>query len=173
MIDAGILVEDDRVELLEGLIIDKMTHNPPHDCTIHLVQTEHLRRLPEEWLLRIQSAITLADSEPEPDLAVTRGPIRRYMQAHPGPKDLALVVEVAETTLAEDRVDKGRIYARAGIPLYWIMNLVESQVEVYTHPRRGKTPAYRERRDFGRNAAVPLVIAGRDLGSIRVRDILP
>src|SRR5262249_20113394 len=113
MIEAGILTEDDRVELLEGVIVDKMTHNPPNDGTIGLLQTELLKRLPDGWVLRIQSAITLTDSEPEPDLAVSRGPWRRYLQAHPVPRDLALVVEVADATLAQDQTDKVRSYARA------------------------------------------------------------
>src|SRR5436309_16114603 len=73
MISAGILTEDDRVELLEGLLIAKMPHDPPHDGTIHIIHAETLPRLPQGWSLRIQSAVTFGKSEPEPDLAVVRG----------------------------------------------------------------------------------------------------
>lgn len=107
MIEAGVLTEDDRAELLEGVVTYKMTHNPPHDATISLLQSELLKRLPDEWVLRIQSAITLADSEPEPDLAGARGPARRYLRAHPGPRDLPLLIEVAETTLLQESGDEG------------------------------------------------------------------
>src|SRR5687767_8041636 len=91
MIKAGILTEDDRVELLEGWIVPKVSHNPPHDGTIWLVQTAILPRLPTGWILRIQSAITTLDSEPEPDLAVVRGPGLRYFSTHPEPQDVGLL----------------------------------------------------------------------------------
>jgi hypothetical protein len=173
MIEAGILTENDRAELLEGVVTYKMTHNPPHDATISLVQTELLKRLPDEWVLRIQSAITLADSEPEPDLAVARGPARRYLRAHPGPRDLPLLIEVAETTLLQDRETKGRVYARARIPVYWVANLVDGCLEVYTEPRAGRSPAYRKRRHYAVGQSVPVVLHGRDIGHIPVRDVLP
>jgi Uma2 family endonuclease len=173
MITAGVLGENDRVELLEGWIVPKMTHNPRHDGTVFLVQTQLLARLPAGWVLRVQSAITTQDSEPEPDLAVASGPGRRYVRFHPRPKDLALVVEVADATLVEDREVKGRLYARARIPYYWLVNLVASVIEVYTEPRAGKAPAYRQRQDYGKADALPLVLKGSLLGTIPVRDLLP
>jgi Uma2 family endonuclease len=173
MAEVGILTENDRAELLEGVVIYKMTHNPPHDCTISLLQSELQARLPAEWLLRIQSSITLADSEPEPDLAVARGPARRYLQAHPGPRDLPLVIEVADTTLLQDRNDKGRAYARARIPVYWVVNLNTRSIEVYTAPRAGRSPAYRHRQDHDADQFVPVVLDGQEIGLIPVRDVLP
>jgi Uma2 family endonuclease len=172
MIDNGVF-GDSRVELIEGWIVQKMTHNPPHDGTVLLVQTELLKRLPAEWVLRVQSAITLSDSEPEPDLAVAVGPARRYTSTHPRPRDIALVVEVADTTLDEDRGAKQRVYARNRIPCYWIVNLNDLLVEVYTGPRGGRSPGYRERRDYGPDDAVPLVIDGQGLAPVPVRDMLP
>jgi hypothetical protein len=115
LIEQGILTENDRVELLEGWITPKMTHNPPHDCSVLLAQTELLARLSADWVVRVQSAITMRDSEPEPDLAVARGPGRRYARTHPRASDLALLVEVADTTLEADRTEKGRLYARSRI----------------------------------------------------------
>jgi Uma2 family endonuclease len=173
MIEAGILSEHDRVELLEGVIVEKMTHNPPHDGTVLLVQTVLLTLLPADWVLRVQSAITLADGEPEPDLAVARGPVRRYVRAHPGPRDLALVIEVAEATLLQDQTDKARTYARARIPVYWIVNLINRRIEVYTQPRGGRAPAYRQRQDYPADGQVPLVIAGAEVARIAVADLLP
>src|SRR5262245_47723154 len=103
MVRNGILGENDRVELLDGWIVDKMTHNPPHDGTVSVVKDEVEPELPRGWMLRIQSAITLATSEPEPDLAAVKGPARRYMRSHPRPQDIGLLIEVADTSLAEDR----------------------------------------------------------------------
>ncbi len=173
MIEAGVLSENDRVELLEGWFVSKMTHNPPHDATISLAKQELEAILPEGWMLRIQSAITTADSEPEPDVALVRAPARRYVRSHPRSKDIGLLIEVAERTFSEDRNYKGRVYARARIVAYWIINLPESKVEVYTHPKAGKFPAYRQRRDCGINDVVPVMLEGREIVRIPVRDLLP
>src|SRR5262249_53645273 len=158
MIQTGILTEYHRVELLEGVIVDKMPHNPPHDGTITRIQRRLARLLSDDWLIRVQSAITTKDSEPEPDIAIVKGPEDVYFTRHPGPRDIALLIEVADTTLEADRRDKGRTYARARIPVYWIINLNDRQVEVYTEPKGGKSPAYRRRCDYGTDAKVPLRI---------------
>src|SRR5262249_6277291 len=128
LIETGILTEDDPVELLEGLIVPKMPHNPPHDCSIGLKEESLRGPLPTSWLIRIQSAITLSDSEPEPDLTLARGMARTYHDHHPGPQELAAIMEVADTSLARDRGEKLRLYARAGIVCYWIINLIDRQV---------------------------------------------
>ena len=135
MIQAGILGEDDNVELLEGWIVPKMARNPAHDAMISMIMIDVLPpRLPKGWFCRGQSAITTTDSEPEPDIAVVRGTPRDYLARHPGPADMVLVIEVAESSLPRDRSHKGRIYAAASVPVYWIINLVDPQVEVYTDP---------------------------------------
>ena len=105
---------------------------------------------------------------------MTRGARRDYKQRHPGPGDLALVVEVADSTLQLDRDDKARIYARAGIVDYWIINLVDRRVEVYTDPTGpDPAPAYRRRDDYGPADAVPLSIAGSPALNIPVAELLP
>jgi Uma2 family endonuclease len=168
MIEAGVLTEDDRVELLEGLIVTKMPHKPPHDTSVSVLLRRLWTKLPDEWIVHVQSAVTLATSEPEPDLAVVRGPEERYRAAHPTPKDIAMLVEVADTTLLHDQNVKGRLYAAARIQIYWIVNLVESTVDVYANPRGGKAPGYRQVQEYGIEASVPLVIAGKELGVIAV-----
>jgi Uma2 family endonuclease len=122
----------------------------------------------------VQCAITLGDSEPEPDGAVVRGDARTYLTRYPGPGDVGLVIEVADSTLAADRIDKGRIYARAGIVCYWIVNLVDRQIEVYTSPS-GPTaaPAFAQQADYHVGDAVPLVLDGTTVVSIPVQDLLP
>ncbi len=174
MIQAGILTEDDAVELLEGWIVPKMPRKPTHDGTIQLVHERLHPVLPPGWRIRIQSAITTGDSEPEPDLAVVRGDERSFLLRHPGPADVGAAMEVADTSLTQDRQDKGRIYARARIPLYWIVNLVDNQIEVYTYlTGPDPNPAYRRRQDYGIQDSVPLVLNAQEVARIPVRDLLP
>ena len=172
LLDAGVLPETERVELLEGWIVKSTTRKPPHDARLDQAHEVVRERLPPGWRVRVQSAITLDDSEPEPDLAVVVGPASRYLERHPGPADIALIIEVADSSLALDREVKARVYARAGIPTYWIVNLVDARVEVYTRPSEAvDVPVYGASAIYGLEAEVPLEIAGSST-SIRVRDIL-
>ncbi|MBV9126024.1 MAG: Uma2 family endonuclease [Planctomycetes bacterium] len=173
MIEAGIFTANDRVELLEGWIIHKMTQNPPHAVAVDYAQEILRAMLPAAWKVREQKPIQTSDSQPEPDLAIVQGPAGRYEARHPKPSEIVLLIEVADTTLLDDRNWKGRLYARARIPVYWIINLVDGKVEVYTQPKGGKAPAYRERRDYGQEESVPLMLAGQQIGHIPVRDLLP
>jgi Uma2 family endonuclease len=174
LIQSGILTEDDPVELLEGWIVPKMPRNPPHDTSLKLLEKSVESGVPVGWHTRWQSAITLTESEPEPDGVAVRGDVRDYRTRHPGPPDIALLMEVADTSLDRDRHLKGSLYARAGIPIYWIVNLVDSQVEVYTDPTGpDPSPCYRQRQDYDRNADVPLMIGGQQVGLVAVRDLLP
>jgi len=137
IIKAGILTDDDSVELLEGWLVFKMPKNPPHRATTRLFRTALENILPAGWYVDSQEPITLSNSEPEPDIVVVRGDTRQYLDRHPGAEDIALIIEESDTTLQRDRTVKKRIYARAGISIYGIVNLVEEQVEVYSQPKRG------------------------------------
>ncbi|MFL5245101.1 MAG: Uma2 family endonuclease [Gemmataceae bacterium] len=173
MIQTEVLGENDRVELLEGSVVPKTTHIPPHDCAVSLAHASLLAALSKRWVVRVQSAITTEDSEPEPDLVVARGPARRYLAAHPHPEDIALTVEVADSTLDLDRIDKARIYARGGIPVYWIINLIDSAVEVYSRPSGRASFTYQQRDDYFAGNRVPLVISGKRIAWIEADDLLP
>src|SRR6266496_1478704 len=139
MIETGILTPEDKVELLENYVVLKMPRNPRHDSTIQHMLEKLFPHRPAGWSLRVQSALTLPDSQPEPDFALVRGSAANYAHRHPGPSDTGLVIEVADSSLLRDQRDKTRIYARAGIPLYWIVNLVDQRIEVYGQPS-GPTP---------------------------------
>jgi Uma2 family endonuclease len=174
MAESGILDEDAPVELLEGMLVEKMTKKPPHTAATLLTQKLLGQILPPGWHLAIQEPMTLTESEPEPDLAVVRGEIRHYLTHHPGPEDVALVVEVADTTLIRDRGAKKRIYATARIPIYWIVNLLERCVEVYSEPT--STPAhpdYRQRQLYFADDFVPVQIDGEVFGQLAVKELLP
>jgi len=174
MIRNGILDENDNVELIEGYVVNKMSRNPPHDSAIRILSKYLERLLPPGWDFRAQSAITLSDSEPEPDLAVVRGDFRSYGTHHPHAADVGLVVEVSESSLAWDRTEKARVYARAGIETYWIVNLVDRQVEVYTQPTGpSASPGYTQRDDVPLGGSVSLVLDGVAIATLAVRDLLP
>ncbi len=174
IIQAGILTDDDSVELLEGWLVFKMPKNPPHRVTTRLVRTALENILPPGWYVDSQEPITLSNSEPEPDIVVVRGDTRQYLDRHPGAEDIALIIEVSDTTLQRDRTVKKRIYARAGIAIYWIVNLVEGLVEVYSQPLvEVEQPDYSQRLDFGRSAVIPIIIEGREIGAIAVDALLP
>jgi Uma2 family endonuclease len=174
MIEAGILTPEDKVELLENYVVLKMPRNPPHDGTVQLVMEALGPSIPNGWRLRVQSSVVLSDSQPEPDGAVVRGDARTYLTRHPGAADVGLLVEVADSSLLRDQRDKTRIYARAGIQIYWIVNLVDRRIEVYTQPS-GPTavPAYGTFQTYQTGDGVPLVLDGISIASVPAVDLLP
>ncbi len=174
MIQAGVLTDDDPVELLEGVLVFKMPKNPPHTFVVEAAAEIVGRMLGPGWFYRIQEPVTLVDGEPEPDGVVIRGSRNDYRTSHPGPADIGLVIEVSDSTLARDRGMKLRGYARAGIPFYWIINLVDRCIEVHARPD-ATTPegVYLDRQVFQEGDSISLVIGDAALGSVAVRDLLP
>ena len=170
MIDAEILDEDDPVELLEGILVTKMAKHPPHRIATQLTRGSLEALTVPGWYADAQEPITLTTSEPEPDVTVVRGRRRQYLDHHPGAEDIGLVVEVADSSLARDRGLKKRTYANAGIPVYWIINLAERKVEVYSEPAASD---YQQRQDYDADAEVPVVLDGQEVGRLAVRDLLP
>jgi hypothetical protein len=174
MIRAGILGEDDPIELLEGLLVPKMPKYPPHVTANNLLVAAFAKLLPDGFVLRVQDPITLKRSEPEPDIVVACGRPRDFSTTHPGPKQVALLVEVAESSLAYDRGVKKRIYAAAGIDIYWVVNLPESTIEVFTEPFGGtKAADYRTHQTFTARQKLPVVLNGKKIGTLAVADVLP
>jgi Uma2 family endonuclease len=174
MIETGILTPEDKVELLENYVVLKMTRNPRHDSTVQRFNRPVLRILPSGWDIRIQSAITLSDSQPEPDIAVVRGSAADYDNHHPGPADIGQLIEVGDASLLRDQRDKTRIYARGSIHFYWIVNIVDRRLEVFSQPSGPiAVPAYGAFRIYQPGDSVPLVLDGITVGSLAVADLLP
>lgn len=174
MIETGVITTADRVELLENYVVLKMPGNPPHDGTMLRIQKRLGRRLPPGWDIRNQTAVALGDSQPEPDLAVVREDSADYTTRHPSPADIGFVVEVADSSLLRDQRDKTRIYARAGVPIYWIVNLVDRRVEVYSDPSgAAAAPDYATVRHHGTGQDVPVVLGGTTVATIPVAELLP
>ena len=173
MVASGILTRHDRVHLINGYLVARMTQNPPHMIAGELLSAELARILPAAlYHARAAGPIRLPnrDSEPEPDRCVVRGTIRDYESGHPGPGDIAIVIEVADSSLSEDRKLADEVYGPAGIPVYWIVNLIHRQVEVYTDPG---PEGYRSHAIFVEGQSVPVVIDGQPLGQVAVADVLP
>jgi Uma2 family endonuclease len=173
MVASGVFSKKDRLHLINGYLVAKMTQNPPHWVADELCGAEPARIIPaERYLIPAAKPIRLPDrdSEPEPDRCVVRGTIRDYEDHHPGPDDIVLLVEVADSSLADDRELATQVYGPAGIPVYWIVNLIHRQAEVYADPGPG---GYRSTAVFTEGQAVPVVVDGRPLGQVAVADLLP
>lgn len=174
MIDAAILVDGDPIELLEGWLIRKMTKDPPHTLSVGCTNDVLTAIVGSDWHVRTEGPVTTTDSEPEPELSVVRGRRRDYTDRHPRPDEVGLLVEVADTSLERDRTWKKRIYANAGIPCYWIVNLVNHQVEVFHQPTAsGATREYAIHEVFGTGEEVPVLLDGKVVGRAAVKDLLP
>ena len=152
MVETGLLREDDRVELLNGRLIDVPPTSPSHSGSNNALLAIFIRALGDRVHVGGQSPVILDDwSEPEPDVTVSRPEPGRYMTRHPRPADVLFLVEVSRSTLSFDRGEKLEAYARSGIPEVWIVDLVHHRLETYAEPA-GKR--YTVRITYGRDDRV-------------------
>jgi Uma2 family endonuclease len=172
MAAAGLITPADRLVLIEGRLVKKMTKYPPHTTATNIAHRTIGALLPAGWHARKEDPVRIPgrNSEPEPDVSVARGDDKTYSLRHPNEADIALIVEIADSSLAKDRA-LVMTYGAAGIPVYWIVNLVDHQVEVYTDP--DPAGGYRSRVDYRLGDDVPVVIGGLVIGQIAVADLLP
>lgn len=174
MVRDGNIDEDDKIELLENYLVRKMSRNPPHDSSIQKVQRLLGRCLPAGWELRSQLGLELPDSVPEPDMGVVKIDPDDYETRHPRADEVGLVVEVAESSLARDLQDKARIYARAGIAAYWVVDLVHRQLMTFMEPSGPcDEPAYAQVQAYQAGEQVPFVLDGATIATFAVTDMLP
>jgi Uma2 family endonuclease len=133
LIDEGAFGEENRIELLGGALVVREPQGSPHAMGIRMAEEALRLVFAGGWDVRVQLPVALdEDSEPEPDVSVVPGSFRDYRHGHP-PRAV-LIVEVAESSLALDRIDKGSLYARAGLTDYWVVNLVDHALEVRREP---------------------------------------
>jgi Uma2 family endonuclease len=141
MIEKGVFRPDERLELLGGELVVREPHGGPHAFAIERTSEALLTAFGLTWRIRVQLPIALdEDSEPEPDVSVVAGPLEGAPRELPS--QAVLVVEVADSTLAGDREYKSSLYARARVPDYWIVNLVDRVLEVYRDPRPDASASY-------------------------------
>lgn len=144
---------------------------PSHSVAARAVAEALAELTPDGYFVTREDPIRIGDaSEPEPDAAVVRGKSRDYARRHPDAAQVALVVEVSDSSLNLDRTEKMRAYAAGGIPIYWIVNLVDDRLEVYSQPESG---TYQNIRSLDPTEAATVVVDGRELGVVTVADLLP
>ena len=166
MIEAGILNEEDRVELINGEIIEMSPRGSLHSTLVYLTAETLRPAYPEGLMIRTQMPLALdPDAEPEPDIAVVEGRPRDYLDELP--TTAILVIEVSDTTLMTDRTRKTRLYARHGIPEHWILNAVDECLEVHRAPT-GET--YQTKLTLRRGDAIT---PPKGINTIEVADVLP
>ena len=135
MAEAGVLGPDERVELLDGEIVVMAPIGNRHAFCVDWLARFWILALAERAIVRIQNPVRLNNSsEPEPDVALLAWRDDFYVSGHPGPQDVLLLIEVADSTVDFDRNQKLRLYARAGITEVWIVNLQDRRVETYAEP---------------------------------------
>lgn len=168
---AGALEDPSGVELIDGYLVDKMGKNPEHSFSATTVHELLAGRLPAGWVARKEEPVRIpAFDEPEPDVSIVLGTNADFKHRVPEPADVALLVEVSDSSLSQDRGPKLSAYAAGGIPVYWIVSLVDRQIELYTGPSQ---TGYRSRVNFKPGQHVPVTIGGQSLQPIAVDDILP
>ena len=174
LIEHGVFMPDDRIELIDGLLVVAEPQSSYHYTAIGLVARALAGAFGEGWTIRAQGPLALdATSEPEPDVAVVRGDVRDYARAHPA--DPVLVVEVTVSSLTLDRRHKSSLYARAGRPEYWIVNLIDGVLEVRRDPALSASAPYgwdyRHVQTLSADETVSPLAA--PAARIRVGDLLP
>jgi Uma2 family endonuclease len=171
LVETGALTARDKVQLIDGMLVPKMVQNPPHSVANVLCGGALARAIPPGWHVRAAMSVRLPPkSEPEPDQCVARGEARDYSQRHPGPNDVGLLIEIADKSRLDANRKMTLKYRASSIPVYWIVNLVDRQVEVYAHPTgSGYVPPqiYKPGED------VPISLDGVVVACILVSDTLP
>jgi Uma2 family endonuclease len=171
IIRLGALDNPDRIELIDGYLVEKMGKSAEHGYSTKKTIKTLDTLLPGGWTWRSEQPVRIPEyDEPEPDVTIVRGSDDDYEHRIPAPDDVGLVVEVSAATLDRDRHEKLPAYARAAIPLVWIVNLVDRQIEVYTDPAPG---SYQSLVIFKPGQSVPVAIGGQTIGQIAVDAILP
>ena len=178
MAEAGIFGPEPRLELLEGVLIDKMTKNPPHVLATDLLEEllHHLLPRGSGYFISMGNPVTIEDrhGEPEPDAMILRGNLRDCTSRNRTPADAALVIEVANTSYAYDRYSKWVTYAGARVPIYWIVDLGRRRLEIHSEPAgQAETAYFGLTQILGQDDEVALVLDGREIARFAVREILP
>ena len=167
--ELGLIPE--KTELIRGEVIDKMPQGKHHSRCVDRLNRLLTVLFPLPMTVRVQSPVVLADSEPEPDFSIST-PSESRNDDHPAAADIYLLIEVSDSTLAGDRTTKLKLYAENSIPEYWIVNLPDDCVEVYTRPVAAEL-RYDSKVVFSRGQSIPLTVAGLAPQAIPVDALLP
>jgi Uma2 family endonuclease len=174
---SGLIGAKEPVYLWRGRLVRKMTKGREHNNRCARLNIRLMPLLPESWHIRVEQPVYLpSDGAPEPDISIIRGTPDDYEQRDVFAADVGLIVEVADTSLPLDQGEAFEDYARCGIPVYWIVNIPDRTVDVYTAPSgaRDTGPSYyAERRRYRGGEDVPIVLDGVEVARLPVREVLP
>jgi Uma2 family endonuclease len=173
---------DRHAELIDGRIMERPDVDPPHALVGNLLNIIlsgllHDQSLSNRYYVSIGMPLRISEyTEPLPDVMIIRGTPRSYASKHPGPTDMALVIEVSFSTLSKDRGKKLRLYAQAGVETYWIIDIKNRRIEAYTDPisKPDRTQSsYRNKRVFKSGDKIEIKLGAKPIGKIAVSEILP
>ncbi|MDR3638479.1 MAG: Uma2 family endonuclease [Isosphaeraceae bacterium] len=170
MIASGCIAENEPIFLWKGQLVEKMTKGHRHSNSSAALVVVLPPLVSVGWHLRPEQSTVLGDdTEPEPDFMIVRGAVRDYQGRIPTARDIALIIEVADSSLAVDSGEVLEKYAQEGIPVYWIVNIPQQRIEMFSHPQGGR---YTEHRPYGPGEAIPVVLDGHEVGRIAVSEVL-
>jgi len=176
MIELGVFRQNEPVYLWRGRLVRKMTKGRRHNFGSTMLNAGLVRTVPGGWFVRVEQPMKLTDdSYPEPDFSVARGDPGEYLERDVLARDVALLVEVADSSVTVDAGEKLEDYAKDGIPVYWVVNIPGGTVDVYTEPsgpRDAAPPCYARRRSYRPDEDVPVVLDGREVGRVAGKDLL-
>ena len=173
LIATGFFTKHDDVHLINGYVVNRMAESPEHGAVCDVIRRtmEVILLAVAGWHARGQNGLKIPSqvSIPRPDLAIVRGDWRDYLNRYPESRDTALVVEVSISSLDADRA-LAEIYGKAGIPVYWVVNVDDGQVEVYSDPGPS---GYQSHEVLAPGHVLSVMVNGVEVGEIPVADILP
>ncbi len=174
MIETGLIPDGDDLELVRGRLYRRVKKEP-HNFVVGQVAESLRRILPDGFNVREEKSLRHDPRTlPEPDVVVARGRAGEYRPQPPSTSEVPMIVEVCHNSRKADYHDKLRIYATAGVPLYWIVDLHERKIDVYSEPRSSASPAsYARLASFSEDSSTPVALDGREIGRIVVKDLLP
>ncbi len=165
IIQSGVIGKDEKVELIDGLIVRKETRDRSYPLAAKQAMLALVRVVPPGWHVASEKSIVVSSrSKPEPDLVVVKGQPRDYLERDITATDVAVVVKIAQTRLEQDRTVMAQVYASSGIPVYWILNVAEEKIEVFRNPA---SEQYQAREEYRFGQEVPLVVQGIAAGRSR------
>ncbi|MDG3002435.1 Uma2 family endonuclease [Paludisphaera mucosa] len=174
MIDAGIIPDDVDVELVAGRIY-RMTKHEPHNFAVGRLAESLRSMVPQGLYVREEKSMSHDQRTIlEPDVAVARGDLKDFRPSPPATSEAALIVEVCASTRTADYRDKVRLYASAGVPLYWVVDVDGRKIDAFSEPQgSGREAGYARQATFLEGQAAAVVLDGREVGRIDAKDLLP
>lgn len=173
MVESGAFGENEPLILWDGELVETMTKGPQHSFLALKLSSLLNRIVPDEFHVEIEQPLRLDDhSMPEPDVMIVSGALERFVHRRPDSPDVALIIEVSDSSLKVDSTQVKRAYARCSIPEYWIVNVPGRCVEVHKEPSGpAEVPDYRSSTTHGVDRTIPVILEGREVGRVLVADL--